>query len=172
MKQKVSLASVLAGGADVVFLDEPTLGLDVESARTLRAELRRIVAERDLTVVLSSHDMATIEAVCDRVVVVNEGRVVADDTVANLRAAAGTRGVRLTSADLAAETVAALRERFPVTSVDRRADTTEIEVAVDGDAVYDFLAACRERGVRIEAIHSVEPDLADVLVELTGGVKP
>jgi ABC-2 type transport system ATP-binding protein len=172
MKQKVSLASVLAGGADVVFLDEPTLGLDVESARTLRAELRRIVAERDLTVVLSSHDMATIEAVCDRVVVVNEGRVVADDTVANLRAAAGTRGIRLASADLTTETVAALRERFPVTGVDRRADATEIEVAVDGDAIYDFLATCRDRGVRIEAIHSVEPDLADVLVELTGGVEP
>ena len=172
MKQKVSLASVLAGDADVVFLDEPTLGLDVESARTLRAELRRIVAERDLTVVLSSHDMATIEAVCDRVVVVNEGRVVADDTVANLRAAAGTRGIRLASADLTTETVAALRERFPVTGVDRRADATEIEVAVDGDAIYDFLATCRDRGVRIEAIHSVEPDLADVLVELTGGVEP
>jgi ABC-2 type transport system ATP-binding protein len=169
MKGKVSLASVLAGGADVVFLDEPTLGLDVEGSRTLRAELRRIVTERDLTVVLSSHDMDTIEAVCDRVVVMNEGRAVADDTVANLRARLAASGVRVASPDLTADTVAALRERFPLTAVERGPETTTVEAAVEGETLYAFLAACRERGVHVESIHTVEPALEDVLVELTGG---
>jgi len=84
MKQKVSLASVLAGGAELVFLDEPTLGLDVGSSRTLREELRRLADEEDLTIVLSSHDMDVIEAVCDRVIVMAGGRIVADDTVSAL----------------------------------------------------------------------------------------
>ena len=66
MKQKVSLASVLAGGAELVFLDEPTLGLDVESSRTLRRELKRLAREEGLTIVVSSHDMAVVEDVCDR----------------------------------------------------------------------------------------------------------
>ncbi len=77
MKQKVSLASVLAGNVSVAFLDEPTLGLDVESSLKLRHELRRLADERGLTPVISSHNMDVIEAVCDRVIIVNEGRIIA-----------------------------------------------------------------------------------------------
>jgi ABC-2 type transport system ATP-binding protein len=164
MKQKVSLASVLATDADVVFLDEPTLGLDVESSLTLRRELRRIVAERDLTVVLSSHDMGVLEDVCDRVVVLNEGRVVADDTVAGLRRGLGARGVRVTSADLDDATLDAVRARFDVTDVRRRT----VEVATDSDGLYDLFDLLRERGVALEGVETVEPDLGTVLLELTG----
>jgi ABC-2 type transport system ATP-binding protein len=168
MKQKVSLASVLATDADVVFLDEPTLGLDVESSLTLRRELRRIVAERDLTVVLSSHDMGVLEDVCDRVVVLNEGRVVADDSVAGLRRGLGTRGVRVTSADLDDATLDAVRARFEVTDVRRRAGRATVEVATDSDGLYDLFALLRERGVALEGVETVEPDLGTVLLELTG----
>jgi len=169
MKQKVSLASVLATDADVVFLDEPTLGLDVESSLTLRRELRRIVAERDLTVVLSSHEVEVLEDVCDRVVVLNDGRVVADDSVAGLRRRLGPRGVRVTSTDLDEPTLDALRERFDVTDVRRRAGPTRVEVAVSGDALYDLFDALRARGVTVDAVATAEPDLGDVLLDLTGG---
>src|SRR6056297_2083334 len=84
MKQKVSLASTLAREVDVVFLDEPTLGLDVESSIELRRELRSLADESGMTVVLSSHDMDVIEDICDRAVIMNDGHVVADDTVENL----------------------------------------------------------------------------------------
>jgi len=169
MKQKVSLASVLAGGAEVAFLDEPTLGLDVESSLTLRAELRRIVAERDLTVVLSSHDMDVIEDVCDRVVVMRDGRVVADDTVASLLAGADARGFRVTSPDLDPAVVADLRERFDVASVDRRAGGTRVEVATDSDGFYELAALLETRDVTVGAVDTVEADLEDVFVDLTGG---
>lgn len=56
-KQKASLAIVLAGDISVVFLDEPTLGLDIESSLKLRTEIRRLAEERGLTLVISSHDM-------------------------------------------------------------------------------------------------------------------
>ena len=87
MKQKVSLASVLAGGADVVFLDEPTLGLDVESSRTLQGELRRLAEEEGLTVLISSHDMGVIETVCDRVLVMSEGE--SSPTTRSMRSCGG-----------------------------------------------------------------------------------
>jgi len=168
MKQKVSLASVLASDADVVFLDEPTLGLDVESSLTLRRELRRIVEERGLTAVISSHDMDVIEAVCDRVIIMNDGRIVADDTVANLRQGFETSAFRLTSPNLDADTLAAVRDRFDVTDVTSRDGTTTVEVATDSDGFYELAALLRERSVTLTSVATVEPDLEDVFVELTG----
>jgi ABC-2 type transport system ATP-binding protein len=168
MKQKVSLASVLAGGSDLVFLDEPTLGLDVESSLALRRELRRIVAERGLTVVVSSHDMDVIEAVCDRVVIMNEGRVVADDTVANLISSVDASGFRVTSSDFTHALLEDLREDFDVADVDRRGDRTQVTVATDSDGFYTLTDRLRAEGVALDAVDTVEPDLEDVFVDLTG----
>ena len=173
MKQKVSLASVLAGGAELVFLDEPTLGLDVESSRTLRRELKRLAREEGLTIVVSSHDMAVIEDVCDRVVMMANGRIVADDTVAALLSGADRDAVRITSVDIDAAVVATLRERFEVRAVDDGggrdgAEPTTVEVAVAGDSLYELLDALREAGVTVEAIETVRPDLEAVFVDVTG----
>ncbi len=168
MKQKVSLASVLASDAGVVFLDEPTLGLDVESSLTLRRELRRIVEERGLTAVISSHDMDVIEAVCDRVIIMNDGHVVADDTVANLRQGFETSAFRLTSPDLDTGTLATVRDRFDVTDATTRDGTTTVEVAADSDGFYELAALLRDRDVALASVETVEPDLEDVFVELTG----
>ncbi|QUO47745.1 ABC transporter ATP-binding protein [Halorubrum ruber] len=168
MKQKVSLASVLAGGAELVFLDEPTLGLDVESARTLRAELRRLAAEEGLTIVVSSHDMTTIEAVCDRVVMLSNGRIVADDTVEALLGAAASDAVRVASPDLTPETVAGLRESFDVRTVDRDASPPAVTVAAGGDRLYELTDALRAAGVTVSDIRTVQPDLEEVFLERTG----
>ena len=168
MKQKVSLASVLAGGAELVFLDEPTLGLDVESARTLRAELRRLAVEEGLTIVVSSHDMTTIEAVCDRVVMLSNGRIVADDTVEALLGAAESDAVRVASPDLDAETIAELREAFEVVAVDRDAHPPAVTVAAGGDRLYELTDALRAAGVTVSDIRTVQPDLEEVFLERTG----
>ncbi|WP_311174087.1 ABC transporter ATP-binding protein [Halobellus ordinarius] len=168
MKQKVSLASVLAGGAKLVFLDEPTLGLDVESSRTLRRELRRLVREEDLTVVLSSHDMGVIEDVCDRVVMMADGRVVADDSVTALLSGTSRDSVRVTSVDIDDAVLTTLRRRFEVQAVESVDGRTQIEVTAAGDALYELLDELREAGVTVEDIRTVQPDLEEVFVDLTG----
>ncbi|AUX09887.1 ABC-type transport system ATP-binding protein [Halalkaliarchaeum desulfuricum] len=137
MKQKVSLASVLAGGADLVFLDEPTLGLDVESSRTLRRELRRLAHEEGLTIVLSSHDMDVIEDVCDRVVMMAGGRIVADDTVEALLSSATRETIRITSPDLDEAVVETLRESFAVRHVEDLHDTSLAGDHAHGDRDAD-----------------------------------
>jgi ABC-2 type transport system ATP-binding protein len=169
MKQKVSLASVLATDADVVFLDEPTLGLDVESSRVLRRELRRVVADRDLTVVLSSHDMDVVEDVCDRVVVVSDGRVVADDAVDRLLRGFETRGFRVASRDLDAAAVAAVRDRFDVVDVHAVDGQTRLEVATDSDGFYELTDLLRAHDVTLDAVDTVTPDLEDAFLEMTRG---
>ena len=176
MKQKVSLASVLAGGAELVFLDEPTLGLDVESSRTLRRELRRLAREEGLTIVLSSHDMGVIEDVCDRVVMMANGRIVADDAVGALLSGTDRDAVRVVSADIDDAVLARLRERFDVRGVETGlgaagrdgTGSTAVEVAAADDALYDLMDALREAGVTVEDIGTVRPELEDVFVNLTG----
>ena len=167
MKGKVSLASALAGGADVVFLDEPTLGLDVGSSRTLRAELRRVAEERGLTVVVSSHDMDTVEAVCDRVLVLSGGRIVADDTVEALLAGDERHGLRIESRDFDSALLADLRREFDAVEVDAEGGRTGIEVAVDSDDLYGLMTRLRANRVTIDGLETVDPDLEDVFVALT-----
>jgi ABC-2 type transport system ATP-binding protein len=167
MKQKVSLASVLAGGAEVIFLDEPTLGLDVESARTLQAELRHLVADRGLTVVLSSHDMHVVEAVCDRVLVVSDGRIVADDAVDNLLRGEDTHTVRLASRDLDPQMLPDLRGLAGVTGVEPLDPDTRLQVTTDSEGLYAVMAYLRDREVTLERVATVEADLESVFVALT-----
>jgi ABC-2 type transport system ATP-binding protein len=172
MKQKVSLASALAGGAELVVLDEPTLGLDIESSRTLRRELRRLAREEQLTILLSSHDMAVVEDVCDRVVMMTDGEVVADDTVDALLSDAGRDTVRVTSADIDGSVLATLRRRFDVGPVgstgESTGESTSVEVAAAGEELYDLMETLREADVTVEDLRTVQPDLEDVFVDLTG----
>ncbi|ELY39793.1 ABC transporter ATP-binding protein [Natronorubrum tibetense] len=167
MKQKVSLASVLAGGAAVVFLDEPTLGLDIESSRTLQRELRRLVEEEDLTVILSSHDMDVVETVCDRVLIMSDGAVVADDTVAALLDGTDRHRVQIASRDLDAAIVSRLEGRFDAIHVEPRDRGNLIEVTTDSDGLYELLDTLRAADVTLERVRTIEPDLEDVFVDLT-----
>jgi len=167
MKQKVSLASVLAGGADVVFLDEPTLGLDVESSRTLQGELRRLAEEEGLTVLISSHDMGVIETVCDRVLVMSEGRIVADDAVDSLLRGAESGTVAIESSDIDGDAIAAIRERFDITDIEELERGARIEVVAAGDDLYALMDVLSAAGVTPERIRTVEPDLEDIFVGLT-----
>jgi len=169
MKQKVSLASVLAGDVSVAFLDEPTLGLDVESSLKLRDELTRLAAERGITLVISSHDMDVIEDVCDRVVIMNDGRVVVDDTVENLLAGFETQGYRITARGVDDAVLADLRDRFELSAVDRTGERTRFEVAADTATFYRLTDAMEAHDLDLAGVETVQPDLAEAFVEMTGG---
>ena len=169
MKQKVSLASVLAGRVSVAFLDEPTLGLDVESSMTLRRELGRLAEERDVTLVLSSHDMSVVEDVCDRVIVMSEGEVVVDRVVDRLLSTFESRGYRVTARDVDGETLAALRRRFDLHGVDRLENRVRFEVAADTETFYRLTDVMERHDVGIDAVETLQPDLGEAFVELTGG---
>jgi len=171
-KQKVALACTLARGADVLFLDEPTLGLDVESSLDLQRELKRLAREDDVTVVLSSHDMDVVERVCDRVVILADGRVAADERVDDLVAVFATQAYRLRASNEPGlrDAVAAAGTVEAWTVADGLA---RFEVVVpDQDAFYDLVDAVRETGAALESFESVDPDLEDVFVELTSDDEP
>lgn len=84
MQQKLATAVALLAGSQVVLLDEPTLGLDVQSSLEIRQLLKGLVHEQRRTVILTSHDMHVVQDTCERVIIMNQGRIVADDSVRNL----------------------------------------------------------------------------------------
>src|SRR5436190_20665977 len=87
MKQKLNFARGFMSDPEIVFLDEPTLGLDVESARQLRAFLREWMAEKagQRTVVLTTHYMAEADELCDRIAIIDRGKILATDSPHGLR---------------------------------------------------------------------------------------
>jgi len=178
-KQKASLACALARNVEVAFLDEPTLGLDVESSVDLRAEIRRLADQEDMTIVLSSHDMDVVQEVCDRVVIVSDGAVVADDPVADLVDVFRTFAYRIVvgpNAETDEGTVALeddtrerLRESYGVEAFESRGDRTGFEVALgDPERFYDLMDDLRAADYTVHEVESVDPDLEEVFLELTG----
>lgn len=81
-KQRVGLAQALVGNPNVLILDEPTVGLDPKQIIEIRTLIRKL--GKNHTVILSSHILTEVQAVCDRIVVINQGKIVADDTADNL----------------------------------------------------------------------------------------
>ena len=81
-KQRVGLAQALVGNPNVLILDEPTVGLDPKQIIEIRSLIKKL--GKNHTVILSSHILSEVQAVCDKIIVINEGRIVADDTEDNL----------------------------------------------------------------------------------------
>ncbi|MFC3478785.1 ABC transporter ATP-binding protein [Halobacterium litoreum] len=169
-KQKVSLAATLARGTDVVFLDEPTLGLDVEASVELRRELRRLADEESITVVLSSHDMDVVEQVCDRVVILSDGEVIADDAVEDLVGVFETQAYQLEVEGAVSERARDRLERaFIVENWEALADRTRFEVTLaDDHTLYGVLDVLRDADCTLLDVDGLEPDLEDVFLDVTG----
>jgi ABC-2 type transport system ATP-binding protein len=88
MRQRLGIARALVNDPRVVFLDEPTLGLDPAGQRQVLTFVSRIARDRGATIVLSTHLLAEVEEVCDRVLIIHRGRVIVYGTVAEVAARA------------------------------------------------------------------------------------
>lgn len=84
-RMRAELVLALLHKPKVIFLDEPTIGLDIISKKSLREHIKKINSEEETTVVLTSHDMDDIEQVCKRVIIINHGKIIYDDSIVNLK---------------------------------------------------------------------------------------
>jgi len=170
MKQKVSLASTLSRGVSVCFLDEPTLGLDVESSADLRRELHALVERESMTVVLSSHDMDVIEELCDRVVIMESGEIIADDTVENLTGVFDSQAYEVTvDGRLPEQTRATVRREFAVDRWEQTPNGADRFAVIleDGHTLYELVDILKTSGRPLASIDAIQPDLESVFLELT-----
>jgi len=175
MRQRLALARALLHDPRLLFLDEPTAGLDPVAARAVADRLRGFRAE-GRSVVLCTHDLAQAQALCDRVVVLERGRVVAAGAPAALAAdlGAGLR-VRIAGAAPAGVEAAALVAGCPGWSEvggaagGAGAVAVEVEgVARDADAIAEAVARLVAAGVRLHAVERDLPTLEDVYFALHG----
>jgi ABC-2 type transport system ATP-binding protein len=162
-QQRLFLALALLGRPEIVFLDELTTGLD-PTARRATWNLVRRVRERGATVVLVTHFMEEAEALCDRIAIVDRGRVVALDTPGALTAAQG--GPVRTTFTADGHDPAYLSAIAGVQSVSVEAD--RVTVSGTGSMAVDVAAALAAHGVRPADYRTHHPSLEDVFLALTG----
>ena len=167
MAQRLVLAMALVGEPDLLVLDEPTTGLDPNGARQMR-ELVREENERGATVFFSSHILGQVEAVCDTVGILQNGRLIAKDSVAGLReAAAGDTVLRVTLADGDGmdDVITAVEAVDAVSGV--TADDSTLSVTCDGDAKMAVLNAIEEAGHEVANFDTEESSLDEVFAAYT-----
>ena len=162
MRQRLGLAAALLRPRELLVLDEPTNGLDPQGTREVRVLIRELAAS-GATVFVSSHLLTEVEQVCSHVGVMRGGRLVAQGSLDQLRAAAVPQ-VRVETPDAAqaVEVLARLGLDVPA----RQADV--VRAPMGGLAPEELSKALVEAGVRLRGFGVERPDLEDVYVELTG----
>jgi len=162
MKRRLEIARGLLHAPRVLFLDEPTLGLDPQTRSRIWQRLLALRQEQEVTLFLTTHYMDEAEN-CDRIAIIDHGRIAALDTPRNLKAQVRGDRVRLSTADDAAALVE-VRSRFSVEPV-RDTDGLVLEVA-DGAGFVPKVV--RELSVPVRSVSVHPPTLDDVFLKLTG----
>jgi ABC-2 type transport system ATP-binding protein len=165
MKQRLGLATTLVGDPDLLVLDEPSTGLDPNGAREMRDIIRQ-ENERGATVFFSSHIMEQVEAVCDRVGILKEGTLVAEDTVDELRDAVGGDAQFRIDIDAApdglldrVEAVQGVSEAF--------LDNGSVVAVCPADAQRSVINAVEDAGASVQGFETEEVSLEEMFAAYT-----
>ena len=166
MQRRLDLAASLVHGPTVLFLDEPTTGLDPVSRKTIWEEVEKLNAE-GTTVFLTTQYLEEADKLANRVAIIDSGRIVAEDTPAALKAQVGRPHLELSLADESSGEATAICERFgrPLPARDGK---VLVELERGAAAVAPVVVALEEAGIAVESLELVEPTLDDVFVAKTG----
>ncbi|MCL4360519.1 ABC transporter ATP-binding protein [Patescibacteria group bacterium] len=163
-KTRVVLCKAFLNHPALLLLDEPTASLDPDVALLVRQEILES-RTRGMTVLITSHNMAEVEEVCDRVLFINHGKIVSEDTPVELARKVRHIRVQLMMKDGQKRTVAfAKKAGFPVEEKDRFV-TIEVD---EGDIAY-LLASLADQGVEYRQISIDKPTLEDYFIKMLGG---
>ncbi|HEY8742539.1 MAG TPA: AAA family ATPase, partial [Chloroflexota bacterium] len=174
MKQRIAIAKALLADPPVVLLDEPTVGLDPQSARNLR-ELILEIKREGRTVLLTTHYMEEADQLSDRIGIIDQGKIIALDTPASLKAAIGQRDVlhleveqfdpALSGALAALPSVESVRP--PVIAADG-AHTLALQTTDSRGLLPQLIETVGAHNGRIRHVQIAQPTLEDVFITLTG----
>jgi ABC-2 type transport system ATP-binding protein len=166
-RMKCELAASLLHSPDLLFLDEPTIGLDIISQRKLRSFLKSYNAAHGLSILLTSHYMQDIKELCSRVVVINHGVIIYDGSIQNLmKGFSGVRLAKFTWAEQASfERLSLLRPRLEKVGILRELDKWSCILEIS-ESKADSIASDIGSIIRIEDIAIEEPDIENVMESL------
>jgi ABC-2 type transport system ATP-binding protein len=168
MKRKLTVAASLIHDPPVLFLDEPTTGLDVMSARALREIIQRL-KERGITILLTTHYIEEADRLCDRIAIIVKGKIITIDTPRALKKSVSTE--KAVDVKISPYSPAIEKEFLKMTTVMKYETREEMcrFFIEDLDAfLSEFSAFTKGTNVNIESINTVLPSLEDAFVEITG----
>ena len=157
-KQRMLFALALCGDPDLIFLDEPTLGMDIETRHNLWRQVRSF-ADRGKTVLLTTHYLEEADTLADRILVIAKGRVIAEGTPTEIKARAGGRKIRC-------GTTLPDNEMKVMPGV-RRVEHTGTGVTLTVDSAEDVLRMLLARDPALHSLEVSSPALEDAFLELT-----
>jgi ABC-2 type transport system ATP-binding protein len=166
-RRRLEIARALLSEPRVLFLDEPTVGLDPRFRHELLDLIAGLRSRSSMTILLTTHYLDEAEQLCDRVAIVHEGRIVALDSPAALLAGLGREIVELRVAGDVATTVSSLRARG-IAGDDTFAVGTSIHVPLHDRPGAEAVAAITDLGLAVNAVTRRAPTLDDVYLQLTG----
>jgi ABC-2 type transport system ATP-binding protein len=175
MKRRLDLATAMMHRPAVLFLDEPTEGLDPQSRIALWAELERINAT-GTTMFLTTHYMEEADRLCRRLAIIDEGRIVVEGTPSELKRSVGADRISVSlvgddghsTAEAGAAAVERLRSQLDVSSVDQTSEGIELSVADAHRAIPELIRGLDADGLRVSGLSMREPSLDDVFLRYTG----
>jgi ABC-2 type transport system ATP-binding protein len=192
MKRRINIAAGLVHQPRLLFLDEPTVGVDPQSRNHIFESVLQLNRDRHMSIIYTSHYMEEVELLCNRVAIVDQGRIIAMDTIRNLIAMLGGGVIQLgldrLDDDLAAGILAlpAVTGVTPVepaapsaaseepaaprldSAVTRTTGVLKIETTRSQDALVQVFGYLNERGVGFTSVEIFEPNLESVFLHLTG----
>jgi ABC-2 type transport system ATP-binding protein len=170
MKQRINVARALLHHPNVLFLDEPTLGLDPQTTHAIHEFILEL-REDGITIVLTTHDMVEAETLCQQIAIIDQARIVALDTTTNLKrllSADNTAVIDVEIANLSEPMLSQLRDLESVASV-TQSDTYRVRIHTrNTDSVTPVLNGLNAMGASVRAINTVLPTMEDVFLHVTG----
>lgn len=168
MQQKLAIACALIKDTEILLLDEPTLGLDVESTHEVQNLLKNEMVNKGRTILLSSHNMRVIENVCERVIVINKGKIVADEKLDSLKDFFKVNAYKF---EIEGRIDNKVKEEFQKISLGTKytenSSKTEIIIELnDFMIIYKLLETLKDNNTKLLSITRIEPDFEDIYLKL------
>jgi len=168
MQQKLAVACAFIKNTDILLLDEPTLGLDVESTYELKNLIREKAELDGKTILLSSHNMKLIEDVCESVIIINKGKIVARDKVDNLKNFFRVNAyVFEVEGKIVEEDKDKMEKEFLFVKFQEDKDKTQIEIELkDISRIYDVMDFLKRNRLKLKSVENKEPDFEEVYLRI------
>jgi ABC-2 type transport system ATP-binding protein len=167
MKRRVTIAAALIHKPKMLFLDEPTTGLDVQSSRMIRNLIKEL-NDSGVTIFLTTHYIEEADQLCQRVAIINQGRIVVVDNPEKLKASMEERHVIEVSFSPSRDLNDKLRGLSCVNNVSRLGDKFRLYVDDASEVIPSLIDFARKNSLKIISINTLKPSLEDAFVRLTG----
>ena len=171
MRQRMNVIRALLNLPKVLFLDEPTLGLDPQSTVEVREFIKKINRENKTTIILTTHMMNEADRLCDRIGIIDHGRIVTLNTSTNLKKLVSgddATVMKLEIPNLTKKVVTLIKALDCVKSLSQE-NTSHLKIHATGDEAFDtIIDAIRAEKAKINSVETLQPTLEDVFLHITG----